>query len=1157
MIEILRNGSVFYTLEDYGEGSTVSCQLMEHHYVILKFSTVTPIYFEIGDSVALKDFGYFELTSPYFPTKNDTNGGYDYELQLDAYYWKWKNKICKYRPLYSAQETSFELTATVGTHMQIILSNLSALGYTYNGKAFTCDYTKYNKEVFDVDKAFYVQYSSISIIDALNALCADDVLNCEWWVDGNIIYLGYCEMTGQTTFEQDDNLKSMSQSNSKADYITRLYAFGSDRNIPDGHFTGQDVDITVDGVASDYLILPSVEEDSDGFVSKNGYIENTKIVTNEAKAIEGVVFFDDEYPRVTAEVTDIKSYESKGEKEDGTEYTQTFYQLAATTSTFASSFRKGWILDGKTLMIKFDSGSMNGMEFECELKVYDNVNYFEVVVNEDYGRTLPDVYLHPKVGDKFFLYNWDSTKITETTLIKDAQQALYERAKNYYKKSMIDASNFTCVLDALQFFNGGTYAYHPLGEQVKLIHPMFVDVDSDGKHYRNSRVIGFDIKLDIPYDDPEYIIGEKASYSRLGQLESTVDSITVNGKSFYNSGQGSGGSSVYVIGLNDTTPASDSNTFSASRARQEFLSRLNDDTAKGVITFEEGLKLGEGLYNLDKQGNARLKSVVVNSDYGIDEQGRAVLSSLEVSRVTDDIEATVHALLGEVGFDLYRDAAGRSHLWVDELMVRVKAYFASLEIRKVSYSGGTQIFSNAGSTIVAVSEVTDDDGVTIGYKCYATADDGTTRTMNWWQVGDQALCQTFNVGEGTVGTATANAQNRYYWRLVTEVGQELNEVDGKTYDYVVLSNEAAFVGGLVDGDTGTTYIGYDTDAACDVPAEGDVIVQVGSQTNAAGRGNVIMLQTSAESAPRGVENPEGASAPAIRMYYAISDYSWDDSYLTHLFSPGMTYMNSARFKTFSGSLKNARPLVVNRGEWQDDEEYAYYEQVTHDGQLWTWMDANTTPQKGVAPSAESGWTLTVAKGETGSSVKVESVSVMYCISSDGQNAPTDSGELASLAWGEAVLTWGGSEVAIPISDAGWSTEIPEATRERPYLWTRTITTYSDGTEAVSYSVSRIGDDGEPGEDAVQILILTDRGDILKTGLEETTLTAYVLMGGEDVTARFEQSNFKWTRTSSDAASDTAWNTAHEGVGRTITVTKSEVFRRALFECELDTTKLYS
>lgn len=66
MIQIKRNNKVFFTLEDFGEGSKLSYQLMDHHYIILKFTTATPIYFEIGDSVEIPDFGYFELTSSYF-----------------------------------------------------------------------------------------------------------------------------------------------------------------------------------------------------------------------------------------------------------------------------------------------------------------------------------------------------------------------------------------------------------------------------------------------------------------------------------------------------------------------------------------------------------------------------------------------------------------------------------------------------------------------------------------------------------------------------------------------------------------------------------------------------------------------------------------------------------------------------------------------------------------------------------------------------------------------------------------------------------------------------------------------------------------------------------------------------------------------------------
>lgn len=599
MIQIKRNNKVFFTLEDFGEGSKLSYQLMDHHYVILKFTTATPIYFEIGDSVEIPDFGYFELTSSYFPKHNDSDG-YDYEMQMDAYYMSWKNKLCKYRPQHGANETSFKLTTTVGVHMNVILGNLKALGITYNGKEFSVDYTTYNNKAFDVQKRFLIEYGSISILDALNAICSEDALNCEWWIDGSIIYLGYCEMEGQTTFEQDVNVLSMSYSESKSTYITRLYAFGSDRNIPKGYFTGADADVTTDGVATDYLMLPNKEVDSDGFFAKDGYLENVNVVKNDKQAIEGVVMFDDEYPKVECRVSSIKTYDSTVDNEDGTKTTQTFWQVTSTDS-FTNSFKESWIKSNLTLGIKFTSGALMGMEFEVSFKVIDKANYFEIVANDTYGRTLPDGVMCPKVGDKFFLYNWDATKITDTDLIPTAQLSLFDRAKQYYQKTMISNSNFTCTMDGDKFYNDGTYDYHPLGEQVKLINDMFAQVDAKGKHYRNSRIIGMEIPLDIPYDHPQYIVGEKAATSRLGKLEDKVDSITVNGMQIGGAGSGNGGG-VYVIGLNDSTPATDSNVYSSRRSRMEFVSRLQDNTAKGTITWEKIQKFLQGMDIGDNAG---------------------------------------------------------------------------------------------------------------------------------------------------------------------------------------------------------------------------------------------------------------------------------------------------------------------------------------------------------------------------------------------------------------------------------------------------------------------------------------------------------------------------------------------------------------------------
>lgn len=584
MIQIYRNNQPFFALEDVCDGSKMSRQLMDHHYIVLKFSTEEPVYFEIGDSVEIADFGLYVLTSAYFPKYNETTDGYDYELQMDAYYMSWKNKICKYRPQYGANETSFKLTTSVSVHLNVVLSNLKALNYKYHNKDFSVDYTTYNKEVFDTEKRFLVEYSSISIIEALNTIC--ETLDCEWWVDGPIIYLGYCEMNGQTTFEQGVNMLSMSQSESKSSFITRLYAFGSDKNIPSGYFSGADADVTTDGIATDYLMLPNKDVDEEGYYSKDGYIENENVVKSDSQAIEGVVKFEDEYPKVSCAVSAIKTYESTVDNEDGTKKTATFWQVTSNDS-FTTNFETSWIKKGLNLMIRFESGALTGMEFEVNFKIIDKVNYFEIVANDTYGRTLPDSVMCPQIGDKFYLYNWDASKITETPLISDAQEALYVRAKNYYKKSMVDNSNFTCVLDSEKFFNNGTYNYHPLGEQVKLINPLFSDTDKDGKHYRNSRIIGIEIKLDIPYDSPTYIVGEKAAYSRLGQLEDKVNSITVNGIQIGSENVNGGG--VYVIGMNDTTPETDSNVYSARRTRNNFLSKVRADTAMGLINFVKGL----------------------------------------------------------------------------------------------------------------------------------------------------------------------------------------------------------------------------------------------------------------------------------------------------------------------------------------------------------------------------------------------------------------------------------------------------------------------------------------------------------------------------------------------------------------------------------------
>lgn len=829
MIQIKRNNKVFFTLEDFGEGSKLSYQLMDHHYIILKFTTATSIYFEIGDYVEIPDFGYFELTSSYFPKHNDSDG-YDYEMQMDAYYMSWKNKICKYRPQHGANETSFKLTTTVGVHMNVILGNLKALGLTYNGKEFSVDYTTYNNKAFDVQKRFLIEYGSISILDALNAICSEDALNCEWWIDGSIIYLGYCEMEGQTTFEQDVNVLSMSYSESKSTYITRLYAFGSDRNIPKGYFTGADADVTTDGVATDYLMLPNKEVDSDGFYAKDGYIENVNVVKNDKQAIEGVVMFEDEYPKVESAVSSIKTYDSTVDNEDGTKTTQTFWQVTSTDS-FTNSFKESWIKSNLTLGIKFTSGALMGMVFDVSFKVIDKVNYFEIVANDTYGRTLPDGVMCPKVGDKYFLFNWDATKITDTDLIPAAQLSLFDRAKQYYLKTMISNANFTCTMDGDKFYNNGTYDYHPIGEQVKLINDMFAQVDAKGKHYRNSRIIGMEIPLDIPYDHPQYIVGEKAATSRLGKLEDKVDSITVNGTLIGGIGSGNG-RGVYVIGMNDSTPPTDSNVLSARKTTLSFLSKLHDDIAKGLITFEQGIKLGaEALWRITKDGFATLFALSVKGDTQLGDNGTSTKFG---DYKTDTSGAVVRV-----------DDKGVSYMEADYITIRRAADFREITIRELRYIGGELAITPAAMQVSKVerldasgSVIPQDDTSTevAAYKCYFETEgtDGQKKLYQEFMPYDQARCQQWGIDAGT----SEHVRTKYYWRLVTAVGT----------DYIILSNKT-----------------YDTSTENSEPAVGDNIVQLGYQgENRPNRQSAIILSATS------------TDAPSQKYYQGIHDFTLMD-----------------------------------------------------------------------------------------------------------------------------------------------------------------------------------------------------------------------------------------------------------------------------------------
>lgn len=477
------------------------------------FSLATSIYFKLGDSI---DNGFFEITDIQKCIYNSSTGGHDYELTFNAYYWKWNNKIFKYTPETGGQEASWNLTATLDTHLGIFLRNLKALGYKYSGQDF----------VFSIDstvenKSELVSYDSTYMIDALSLMA--EKWKCEWWVTDNVIHFGRCEFGEAITFNPD-NIEDMTREESSQSKTTRIYAFGSTNNIPTS-YRPVDESLVVNGVVQRRLMLPvgtpciDVEEG-----------------LTEEQAIEGIIVNEEIFPRFINPITAVstKEYTDTIENENGTETIEKWNAYRFTDTSI--KFSKDYLISGQTLKVKFDSGKLNGLEFEVSFnpttggisqpeKNEDgswniNAQIFEVVRNEDYGRKLPDTVLYPQAGDKYVLTGFDTSFVADN-LVSQAEEELKTWAQKYVAKLNIDSSNYRCKHIADENLD-----LYEVGQRVTLVNPAFFETS------RASRIIGFEYPLDIPYDHPIYTCGESPSYSRLGNLENKIESLTYKSQTY-------------------------------------------------------------------------------------------------------------------------------------------------------------------------------------------------------------------------------------------------------------------------------------------------------------------------------------------------------------------------------------------------------------------------------------------------------------------------------------------------------------------------------------------------------------------------------------------------------------------------------------------------
>lgn len=204
---------------------------------------------------------------------------------------------------------------------------------------------------------------------------------------------------------------------------------------------------------------------------------------------------------------------------------------------------------------------------------------------------------------------------------------------------------------------------------------------------------------------------------------------------------------------------------------------------------------------------------------------------------------------------------GYTYLEVDKAYIRQKAIFNSLDIMKITYSFGNRVVGKGGVKITQVMSYASDDYFT----CFFLAEQDGIKVKNPFVAGDLAICQEFNVTQGTAGHAT----NHFYWRKVMRVGES----------WVELSKSICASGS-------------------DNPLEGDDLCQLGYMgTDKPDRQCAIMERTAGENVPsyvmlQGIDNftLEGKD---------VISYGWDNA-------KGRAYM-----KTYGESFIGDR----NRSEY--------------------------------------------------------------------------------------------------------------------------------------------------------------------------------------------------------------------------------------------------
>lgn len=444
---IKRNNNTIATIRPEGQ---LQAGVMGEETVTMAFSLANYIHFQTGDTVEVYGNTYYLATEPQVEKISSREFRYSLEFQGIKY------ELSKVQYLFpDAQNvlnlSEFHIMGNARAMLDLLVQNANR-----TGQGWTLG-------TIDETEAKQLNFSAENCLAVLSKIAQEFKL--EYWVDGDkSIHLTERKSVSGYSFEygKAKGLKSLTrQTLDGSNVVTRLYAFGSEKNIA-GDYRG--------GQQKLRMPVPYLEKNTDIY----GIIEGSQTF--------------DVFPHRLGTVTAVNPANPLQFTDSGMDFDLNARENGNTK----------YLINGVPVKVTFNTGQLAGYTFEIKQHGYNTATKtFTLLKNQDEKAIeVPSETLRPAVGDRYVL----TDLIMPESYVTNAERELQQKAQQYLDENSRQRVIYTMVTDPIYFKAQNVNIV--LGSTIRA-------VDTDFNLDDNLRVIRLTKDLQNPYN-VQFEVAERA-----------------------------------------------------------------------------------------------------------------------------------------------------------------------------------------------------------------------------------------------------------------------------------------------------------------------------------------------------------------------------------------------------------------------------------------------------------------------------------------------------------------------------------------------------------------------------------------------------------------------------------------------------------------------